>query len=142
GFTPCLSRRRPCGASPALLAGVSMSCLPVRSRRRLLAMWLIAACPRVASAEDWAQFRGPNCSGISPGTATLPTKFSATENVRWSADVGEGVGCAAVAAGRVFVGGMTKPDTVSLFGFDEATGKLLWRRDWIVGDLPEIHHTN
>ena len=39
-------------------------------------------------------------------------KFSATENVRWSAKIGDG---AVVAAGRVFVSGMTADETVSLF---------------------------
>lgn len=102
----------------------------------------IFVTPLLVQAEDWPQFRGPNCTGIYTGKASLPTKFSATENVVWSADVGEGVGCPAVAAGRVFVGGMTKPDTISLFGFDAASGKQLWRRDWVVGELPEIHHTN
>jgi outer membrane protein assembly factor BamB len=112
------------------------------SFRSVVALVSIFAAPVFAQAEDWPQFRGPNCTGISLGKAPLPIKFSSTENVAWSADVGEGVGSPAVAAGRVFVGGMTKPDTVSLFAYDGATGKSLWRRDWVVGNLPEIHQTN
>lgn len=91
---------------------------------------------------DWPQFRGPNCSGIAPGTQSLPEKFSATENVRWSADVGDGIGSPVVAEGRVFVSGMTGPETVSLLAFDAATGRSLWRRDWATGKLAEIHATN
>ena len=58
-------------------------------------------------AEDWPQFRGPNCSGISTSSATLPTVFSATENVRWAADLGDGIGSPVVAAGRVFTSEMS-----------------------------------
>jgi len=106
------------------------------------AVALLAAFLNVTQAEDWPQFRGPNCSGISNGSKPLPISFSSTEKVAWSAEVGEGVGSPVIAAGRVFVGGMTKPDTVSLFAFDATSGKQLWRRDWVVGELPEIHHTN
>ncbi len=103
---------------------------------------VLAVCPALIRAEDWPQFRGPNCSGISLGTKPLPVKFSATENVRWSAKVGDGVGGSVIAAGRVFVSGMTADETVSLFAFDATTGKKLWQRDWATGPLAEVHATN
>jgi outer membrane protein assembly factor BamB len=95
-----------------------------------------------ARADDWPQFRGPNCTGISTSTKPLPEKFSATENVRWSTKIGDGVGSPVVAAGRVFTSAMTGDRTVSLFAFDAATGKKLWQRDWPTGPLAEIHKTN
>ncbi len=101
-----------------------------------------AACPAPLQADDWPQFRGPNSSGISAASQPLPETFSATENVRWSASVGEGVGGAVVAAGRVFVSGMTAAETVSLFAFDATSGKKLWQRDWPTGPLPEVHQIN
>ncbi len=96
----------------------------------------------VGRAEDWPQFRGPNCSGISTSSQKLPTEFSATKNVRWSATLGDGIGSPVVAAGRVFVSAMTGEETVSLFAFDAASGKKLWQRDWPTGPLAEIHKTN
>jgi outer membrane protein assembly factor BamB len=105
----------------------------------VLAAW---AGPLDGRADDWPQFRGPNCRGLSEEKLPLPVRFSATENLRWAADVGEGVGGAVVAAGRVFVSGMTGDETVSLFAFDAASGRQLWRRDWPTGPLPEIHKTN
>ncbi|MBI3861732.1 MAG: PQQ-binding-like beta-propeller repeat protein [Planctomycetia bacterium] len=95
-----------------------------------------------ARADDWPHFRGPQSSGISAGDKPLPVSFSPTENVRWSAEVGDGVGGAVVAAGRIFVSGMTGPEQVSLFAFDAATGKKLWSRQWETGRLPEVHRTN
>lgn len=110
-------------------------------------MWQVSigvmlACSVIVQAADWPQFRGPNCSGLSDESKPLPVNFSATENLRWSAKVGDGVGSAVVAAGRVFVSGMTGDETVSLFAFDATTGKKLWQRDWPTGPLAEVHATN
>jgi len=103
---------------------------------------LLLAIATDLRADDWPQFRGPNCSGISATTRPLPVRFSATDNVRWSARIGEGVGSVVVAAGRVFVSGMTADETASLFAFDAATGQQLWQRNWQTGPLAEIHKTN
>jgi outer membrane protein assembly factor BamB len=94
------------------------------------------------SAEDWPQFRGPNCSGISKGTKPLPVKFSETENVQWSVKLGDSIGSPVVAAGRVFTSAMMNEDTVGLLAFDAATGEKLWERTWKTGPLPEVHKTN
>ena len=102
----------------------------------------LLAWPLRADAGDWPQFRGPNCTGISDDSAPLPVKFSATENVRWEAPVGDGIAGAIVVDGRVFVSGMTGDDTISLFAFDARTGEKLWQRDWPTGPLPEVHQTN
>lgn len=115
---------------------------PVRLACLTMALLVVAIYVSPLQAEDWPHFRGPNSSGISKTSQSLPVKFSDTENVRWTADVGEGVGGASVAAGRVFVSGMTAKETVSLFAFDAATGQELWRRDWSTGALPEVHSTN
>lgn len=103
---------------------------------------LCLALTSTVDADDWPQFRGPNCSGVTKSSHPLPASFSETENVRWSAAVGDGIGSPVVADGRVFISGMTGPQTVSLFAFDVATGKRLWQRDWDTGELPDIHKSN
>ena len=95
-----------------------------------------------ALAEDWPQFRGPNCTGISRSKDPLPVKFSAEQNVKWSVDLGDGIGCPVVAAGRVFNSAMVDDKTVGLFAHDAKTGKELWKRTWPAGDIPSIHKTN
>ena len=102
------------------------------------------ACLSVGSlpAEDWPQFRGPNCSGVSRSVRPLPIRFSQTDNVVWSAKLGDGIGCPVVAAGRVFTSSMIDDHTVALSGFDAASGRRLWERRWPTGDLLEIHKTN
>jgi outer membrane protein assembly factor BamB len=94
------------------------------------------------SAEDWPHFRGPNSAGISSSSKPLPVKFSSKENVRWSAKVGDGVGCPVVAAGRVFICEMTDSQTVALTGFDLKSGKQLWQRRWKTGSIATVHKTN
>jgi outer membrane protein assembly factor BamB len=108
----------------------------------LATVTLILLSASFSRAEDWPQFRGPNCSGISAGTQPLPAELSLEKNLLWSADVGDGVGGAVVVDGRVFASGMTGDETVSLFAFDAASGGKLWQRDWPTGALPEIHLTN
>jgi outer membrane protein assembly factor BamB len=117
-----------------------------------------------ATPGDWPQFRGENCSGVSTETTPLPTKFSSTEGVKWSAPLGDCIGSPVVADGRVFTTAIlnppqplddpfddvvqknatesTGPTTIALYAFDAATGEKLWERTWETGELAEIHHTN
>ncbi len=102
----------------------------------------ICGSPSSLAADDWPQFRGPNCTGIATSTNPLPVEFSETEGVRWSAPLGDGVGSPVVAAGRVFVTEMTGKQTIALAAFDLDSGKLLWRRQWKTGPLRNVHETN
>ena len=107
-----------------------------------LLVLLISTSSALLQAEDWPQFRGPNCAGISASKQPLATSFSPTKNVAWVANLGDGIGCPVVAAGRVFVSSMLDDKTVALTGFDATTGKQLWQRSWPTGALVEIHKTN
>ena len=75
---------------------------------------LLAVFSHPLQAEDWPQFRGPNCSGISTSSQALPVKFSATEKVAWTTKLGDGIGCPVVAAGRVFVSAIVDKEKIGL----------------------------
>ncbi len=132
---------RPVGIRPTYIALTALAAT---------ALWTLMAGPLLA--DDWPQFRGPNCSGISQGTASLPAEFSDSQHVQWKADVGEGIGSPVVAAGRVFISGMLAGETaegelpnynqVALFAYDLKTGQQLWKRTWETEGLPDIHATN
>src|SRR6185436_19786989 len=117
--------------------------MPTAHRRNAFD-WRLAAVlcllPSLVNAENWPQFRGPNCSGVSTSKKSLPTEFSATKNVPWSAEVGDGIGSATVAAGRVFTTGMVgaRPEELKFVVscFDAATGKALWKREFDPGKEP------
>src|SRR6185369_2699329 len=80
-------------------------------------------------AEDWPQFRGENASGVSKSDKPLPTKFSLTENFRWSAKIGDGIGSPIVVGGKVFSTAMTGEQNLGVYAFDAATGKQLWKTE-------------
>jgi outer membrane protein assembly factor BamB len=96
--------------------------------------------PNAVCADDWPQFRGPNCSGVSTSTKPLPIEFSATAGVAWSVEVGDGIGSPTVVAGRVFSTAMVgaKPEELkfAVYCFDAATGKRLWQREFDPGPEP------
>lgn len=103
---------------------------------------IILASTTTLQADDWPQFRGPNCTGISKGKHPLPVEFSPTKNVAWKRTVGDGIGCPVVADGRVFISGMTGKRTLALFSFDVKTGRRLWVRFWKTPEMAEVHETN
>ena len=112
----------------------------LRSMTAVLAASVLAMAP--AQAEDWPQFRGPNCSGVSASKAAMPAKFSPTENVLWSAEIGDGVGCPIIAGGRVFVSALGDPGHVAIYAYDAKSGRFLWGKQWDMGDATKVHKTN
>jgi outer membrane protein assembly factor BamB len=73
--------------------------------RRQLASLAVFVCTgaALASADDWPQWRGPAGTGVSSETG-LPLRWSAKENVAWSAALGgQGVSTPIVVGDRVIV---------------------------------------
>jgi outer membrane protein assembly factor BamB len=84
-----------------------------------------------ALATDWARFRGPNGSGISPDATATPVTWSDTENLKWSVDLpGRGVSCPILFGDRVYITSWTGdgPDNLvrHLTCYDRATGKQIF----------------
>jgi outer membrane protein assembly factor BamB len=101
-------------------------------------------------ADNWGHWRGESGSGIS-STATPPTEWSPTKNIRWQVAIpGRGSGSPVVWKDRVFVvtavpaatseNGKLKFKTLC---FDRSTGKLVWEKTAIEA-VPhqETHSTN
>ena len=76
----------------------------VRSR---LAVWLGVAlaaglAPRLASAGDWPQFRGPESAGVA--NSAVPTEWGADKNVEWKVKIpGLGWSSPIISGNKVFV---------------------------------------
>lgn len=92
-------------------------------------------------AEDWAQFRGPNCSGIS-SSKNLPVNFSADNNVSWSHELGDGIACPIIVNDRVYITSMVGDQTFAVICFDALTGEQLWKNEMVTGPLPGITPPN
>ncbi len=113
----------------------------------LLAMWGMCQGAQELSAEDWPQWRGFNCTGVATSNKSLPVEFSPTKNVRWSAEVGDGIGSPTIVGGRLFTTAMRgeKPgNKFVVYCFEAATGEKQWEREFpIEGEaLPKIHESN
>jgi outer membrane protein assembly factor BamB len=108
--------------------------------RWLVVVAVLSVTAGPVAAQDWPQFRGPNCTGVSASTKRLPVEFSRTKNIRWSAELGDGISSPAVAGGRVFCTAMSEPRgkeaKLVVFCFDAATGEKLWQRDIPAGPKP------
>jgi outer membrane protein assembly factor BamB len=64
----------------------------------------IACCMPATASADWPCFRGPGSRGVAADDPRLPSRWSATKNVRWSAALdGRGWSSPIVSRGRVIV---------------------------------------
>jgi outer membrane protein assembly factor BamB len=110
-----------------------------RRRRRLLSGLLCSFFVFFvvnSSAADWPQFRGPEGTAVSPETG-LPTRWSATEGLRWKADLpGRGLSNPVIAGGRVYVTASSGylESRLHVLCLDSASGRKLWERQfWSTG---------
>lgn len=114
-----------------------------RSNRVLLGAFALSfAATRQLPADDWAQFRGPNASGVAEDSGALPTEFSFEQNVRWTLPLGDGIASPIVVGDRVYVTAMSGPETFAVYGIDANSGKVLWQRELPTGTLPAITQPN
>ena len=102
--------------------------------KTLLSLVLLFSAAAPLHAGNWPQFRGPSFNGSTPEKG-LPTQWSPTENIAWSATLpGPSAATPAVWEDHVFVSS-TDPESNSLKAlcFDRISGKLLWQRDVATG---------
>jgi outer membrane protein assembly factor BamB len=88
-------------------------------------------------------WRGPKGDGIV-ADAAVPTKWGATENVLWKAEVpGTGHSSPVVSNGRVFLTSFD-PDTGDrlLLCYGRADGKPLWRQTVLTAAAEKMHKNN
>jgi outer membrane protein assembly factor BamB len=101
--------------------------------------------PRSPST-DWPRWRGPHADGVADGR-NLPTRWSTTENVRWSAKLpGWGTSSPVVYGDRVFITSQVQrggKKALLTLCYDRKTGKELWRHDFGFGvDQPTHKKSN
>ena len=85
--------------------------------------------------DDWAQFRGPNGTGIS-SAKNLPTEFGPDKNVVWKTPLPAGHSSPVLTRDRIFVTAHTPTTNKDKFNYklfvialDRKTGKILWQRE-------------
>ena len=84
------------------------------------------------TARDWRQFRGNDTTGVSE-EASLPVKWSATENIAWKAALpGRGLSSPIIVGDRVFVTCSSgfRQDRLHVLCFSAADGSKIWERQF------------
>jgi outer membrane protein assembly factor BamB len=112
--------------------------------RQLLWFWCALAFLVVGNptslASDWAQFRGPNGSGLA-NTLDLPVQFGPTKNVVWKTSLPPGYSSPVLTKDRIFLTGYGDEELLVLC-LDRATGKILWQRKLDRPRKEELHKAN
>ena len=94
-------------------------------------------------AANWPAWRGPDGLGIT-SEQNIPTRWSATENVRWKISLPDrGNSTPAVWGDKVFVTQAIEKDHLrSLMCFSREDGKLLWQKSITYTAKEESHEEN
>lgn len=98
--------------------------------RYLLALAIAFAFPLALVAADWAQFKGPNATGVSAEKG-LPTEWNKDKGIAWQAKLpARGVSSPVVVGKRLYVtcSSGVRDDRLHVLCFDAGTGKQLWHR--------------
>lgn len=110
--------------------------------RLTLAALLLLAIPSGADAAEWARFRGPDGDGVSPDSKPVPTEWSESKNLRWTAELpGPGLSSPVVHGDRVFLTSWTgyaagegSSDNIddlkrALVCIDRNSGETIWTKE-------------
>lgn len=100
-------------------------------KRILLSLLIASVSSNTVASEDWAQFRGPNGTGVSL-TSGLPTEFGPGKNVIWKTPLPPGHSSPVLTRNRIFITAHTaeKPNyKLLVFCLDRQNGKILWQRE-------------
>ena len=97
---------------------------------------MVVATTAPLAANDWPEWRGAGRLGIWTDTGVLDEFPAGGLTAAWRVPIGGGYAGPSVADGRVFVTDARRADPRStavverLLALDEATGDVLWTREW------------
>ncbi|MBY0461297.1 MAG: PQQ-binding-like beta-propeller repeat protein [Gemmataceae bacterium] len=92
-------------------------------------------------AGDWAQFRGPNATGVAP-EKNLLTEWGKDAGQKWRSPLpARGVSCPVVVGDRVYVtcASGVRGDRLHVLCFDADSGKQLWHRQLVATGSTACH---
>lgn len=104
----------------------------------VLLLVLTCCCLKIASAEDWLQFRGNNSDGI--GTGSPPVFFGPDKNLSWSTPLKPGHSAPCVVGENIFVT-IYHQDTsdVGVVCLHRSDGSMAWQHMIKVDELEKGH---
>jgi outer membrane protein assembly factor BamB len=91
-----------------------------------------------ATAGDWPQFRGPNCSGRAVGDAKLPAEIGPTSHVVFRTPLPPGHSSPVVVGKYILLTAVDGQKLLTI-GLDRETGRELWRAEAPHQELELVH---
>lgn len=97
-----------------------------------LTVFFSSGISRMAHAEDWPQWRGPNRDGIWNPSQIIDELPAGQLKIDWAVEIGPGYNGPTVVDGRVFVMDRqaTEKQTERILCFDSKTGERLWVHEY------------
>jgi len=114
--------------------------MPTRQIGFALALIFVSVLRAAATAENWPQFRGPNCSGVARD-ARPPLKIGPSNGVLWRIDVPWSPSSPCLWDDRVFVTTYADKQLETLC-YARRDGQLLWARSVRPNRLESFHPTD
>ena len=94
-----------------------------------------------ANPLNWAQFRGPNSSGLAEDCHGLPTEFGPTKNLIWKTELPPGHSSPVLTSEAIFLTAF-QGEKLYVLGIERRTGKILWQREVPKDRSEELHKAN
>ena len=107
---------------------------------RAVVILLLASVPASRADAQWAQFRGPNGSGVG-ADARYPAEFSPSKNVVWKTAIPDAPSSPVVIGERVFLTASQGENLITI-SLDAKTGKEVWRREVARARTHKIYPSN
>jgi outer membrane protein assembly factor BamB len=98
--------------------------------RYLLSLIVVAGSVVAVPAAEWAQFKGPNATGVSPDK-NLPLEWGKDKGLKWKVELpARGVSSPVVFGDKLYItcSSGNRDDRLHTLCFDANTGKKLWHR--------------
>lgn len=109
-------------------------------RQAALATVLFMISTTIASAGNWAQFRGPNATGRAENDERLPNEIGPETNVVWKSAVPKGHSSPAIFGDRIYLTA-ERDGRLLTISLDRRNGKQLWEAEAPQAALEEVHQT-
>ncbi|HEY2249574.1 MAG TPA: PQQ-binding-like beta-propeller repeat protein [Planctomycetaceae bacterium] len=116
-------------ATPSVGFNPSVEQRALASGAILFASLVVSSAAAIGAPPVWPQFRGANCSGVSPDDRPLPIDFGPGKNCLWKTPLPAGHSSPVVWGDRIFLTGYSaEPAKLETVCINRQTGEIAWRR--------------